>query len=136
MADRTAHIVTANYTTVTRTYYDTVFLPAFRRVRAGAPPDERHYRIADRHLCLRFYGDSLPHRLTAALAHSETASAAAPDLTVSLWDSSGRVDFRSPMSDAAYRHDTAVDAGRASADGFRGVYLDGEQTMSFYDPAA
>ncbi len=135
MTNQAAHIVTANYTSVTRTYFDEVFTPAFRRIEAGASLTEKHYRIADRSICLRFYGDVLPQKLTAALVHNEMAPAATPDLTVTLWDSSGRVDFRSPWSETAYRYDTTVDVGRETVDGFRGVYLDGEQTMSFYDPA-
>lgn len=47
---------------------------------------DRHYRVAGRHVRLRFAGDALEPHITAALAHLESERISEPSLTVCLWD--------------------------------------------------
>jgi hypothetical protein len=54
---------------------------------AATTPVERDYRIAGKALRLRFAGDALIDRVTAALAHARVEDAAEPELVVDLWDS-------------------------------------------------
>jgi hypothetical protein len=54
---------------------------------AAANVVERDYRIAGKPMRLRFAGDALVDRVTAALAHGRVEGGAEPELVVDLWDS-------------------------------------------------
>jgi hypothetical protein len=60
----------------------------FRRAAGSAGVVERHYRIADRQVCLRFAGPAMLEAIERSFAHLAIASdgADAATLTVELWD--------------------------------------------------
>ncbi len=133
MPNFVSQIATLNYASVRKAYFTDVFLVAFDRVSRIVTPIEKTYRVAGRTLRLRFYGDAFVERLGRALAHHEVAAADTADLVVSLWDSTRVAAFASPWSDLAYRFDAETDARQENADGFKGAYLGGEESLSFYD---
>lgn len=127
-------IATSNFTSVKRAYLTDVLLPACAHVEDRLAPTERSYRLAGRLIRVRYFGPALLDRLGRALAHRETASDDAPDLTIMAWDSAGSgVAFASPWSHPSYRFDVETNA-RQEADGFKGAYLCGEETLSLSDP--
>lgn len=130
-------IQTPNYVSIRKTYLEEVVLPLLQPIINDTTPTEKHYTIANKHLCLRFYSQELAKNLAPALAHLETSRTVNVDLLVHLWDSeSTQTELPSPLSDARYLDSQVTDVRKIITDAFQGVYLHGEESITLYDQAA
>ena len=142
MSEPTQHIITKNFTTLRRAYFEDVVQPIFDHVAKTIAPITHTYRIANKIVELNFYNSKLEERMTRALAHLEITNfppsqggvGGGRDLTVHLWDS---VTTQSPTpmhwSKQETFFETETDSKKHISESFLGIYLGGEETMNFFD---
>jgi hypothetical protein len=105
---------------------------AFREAAAGAPVEERSFRMGGHHVLLRFAGPGVVPSIVPAFAHLTAATARNPELVVDLWDSAStgaapparpEVDPESPMGAFYFFENPPT----------RGVFQPGMQALSAVD---
>lgn len=124
------NISTPNYIHIRRAYADTVIVPAL----VGMKGHEQYYQIAGKMIRICFYSTILRDACSPALAHNAIEKSNKIDLTIHVWDSvSSGVDIVAPWSRPEYVFPQVVDVEHASSNTFKGVYVQGEETLSLYD---
>lgn len=128
----TERIQTSNYTRITRAYLTQIVEPAL----AGKSVLASHrYDVATLKLELASYNTRLAELFSRALAHLPSFDEG-PELTVFLWDNvHSAISMEPPWSNPHY-HSLATNARHTSdEDGFIGIYMHYDDTMTLYDPA-
>ncbi len=125
-------ILTKNFLAVGSGYFERHVRPSLVRTQQMRMAQPQTYRIAGKTVRVVAYGEAPARVLTLALAHLSVDDAGEPDLIIHAWDSAcPETDIVAPWDDP----DGDVRVDQYDKD-FFGVYVGGEETLSFYDPAS
>lgn len=126
--DTPRHILATNFLAVPRSYFEAIALPSLRTAQAHGAPTIRTYTIAGKTIAVHYYGDTGNEAFSLALSH-HTSSTQKPDLVIHAWDTKAAGELMPPpWSDKKFTSNT-ID------ENFFGIYVSGEESLNFYDPA-
>jgi len=118
-----------NFLAVERGYFDRVLYPSLVETQQIISPITKTYLIAGRRVRIHFYGETVAHIYSLALTHHPLLDNSDADLTIYAWDGTtiGR-HMMAPWDESTFEKNYTPHQVS-----FFGVYVGGEESLSFYD---
>ncbi len=122
-------IITQNFYAPGRGYFGRVVVPSLEATQQLSKPTIQKYIIAGKHIHIFIYTKSSGDLFHGAFTHHEPSTQSNPDLVIYAWDATiTRETLTPPWQDIDYQNPT-----EQSDPNFFGVYVGGEESLSFYD---
>ena len=128
-------IISKNFVCIKRKYFEEIVEPVLNRINLSIEPVTKIYYLAGKIVCLKFYSKIMAEKFSMAISHNVITADSSIDLTIHIWDSiSTETQLVSPwINPDYYNFDPKLNEMNFITDSFLGVYLAGEQSLSFYD---
>src|SRR5574343_1379222 len=127
-------IQTTNYICVKELYFREIILPVVEQMKQEIVPVEKYYNFANKVFLFKFYSTVLESKLHNGIVHNKIDKQGPVDYIIHLWDTKeSGIDFIPPWPNPNYVDDRVTDAARTDYSSFKGIYMGGEETLSFFD---